>query len=123
MGHVDIAAVRIALAEAGAEFEASPEVREALLAAATEGAEIGRGIAETELTNSRRHVTKGGYVNNPGDYARAFHGRVVFKDGKWKGQVGNTDWKVHWIEDGTIKWPKHSILLRTASQMRGMDTD
>jgi hypothetical protein len=121
---VDIAAVRAQLELLGEEFLASaPEVREGLQAAAEHGAEIGRAIAESELTHSRRHVTKGGYVNEPGDYARAFKGRTVFKDGTWVGQTGNTDWKAPWIEDGTDKWAKHAILLRTAAQMRGNDAD
>lgn len=121
---VDIAAVRAQLELLGEEFLAtSAEVREGLKEAADHGAEIGRGIAESELTHSRRHVTKGGYVNEPGDYARAFKGETVFEDGEWKGRVRNTDWKAHWIEDGTEKWAKHAIMLRTAAQMRGNDAD
>lgn len=120
---VDIAAVTAQLELLGEEFLLSAEVRDGLKEVADQGAEIGRGIAESELTHSRRHVTKGGYVNEPGDYARAFRGEVVFETGELKGRVRNADWKSHWIEDGTEKWPKHSIMLRTAAQMRGSDTD
>lgn len=120
---VDIAAVTAQLELLGTEFMISAEVRDGLKEAADQGAEIGRGIAESELTHSRRHVTKGGYVNEPGDYARAFRGTTLFEDGMVKGRTVNSDWKAHWIEDGTEKWPKHSIMLRTAAQMRGSDTD
>ncbi|MEU6580666.1 hypothetical protein [Nocardia sp. NPDC046763] len=121
---VDIAAVRAELELLAGEFMAtSAEVRDGLKEAAEHGAEIGRGIAEAELTHSRRHVTKGGYVNEPGDYARAFRGERVFVNGAWHGRVVNDDWKCWWIEDGTEKWPKHAIMLRTAAQMRGNDTD
>ncbi len=121
---IDIAAVTAQLELLGKEFMAtSAEVRDGLKEVAEHGAEIGRTIAESELTHSRRHVTKGGYVNEPGDYARAFRGERVFVDGAWRGRVINDDWKSHWIEDGTEKWPKHSIMLRTAAQLRGNDSD
>lgn len=121
---VDIAAVRAELELLASEFMAtSVEVRDGVKRAAEQGAEIGRGIAEAELTHSRRHVTKGGYVNEPGDYARAFRGIAVFEKGIWRGRTVNDDWKAHWIEDGTEKWAKHAIMLRTAAQMRGNDTD
>ncbi|MFE3081777.1 hypothetical protein [Nocardia tengchongensis] len=121
---VDIAAVAAQMELLATEFMAtSAEVREGVKEAAKQGAEIGRGIAEAELTHSRRHVTKGGYVNEPGDYARAFYGIAVFEKGRWVGRTVNSDWKAHFIEDGTKKWPKHAVMLRTAAQMRGSDTD
>lgn len=121
---VDIAAVQAQMELLATEFEAtSPEVREGLKEAAEHGAEIGRGIAESELTHSREHATKGGYVNEPGDYARAFRGIAVFEKGRWVGRTVNDDWKAHWIEDGTRKWRKHAIMLRTAAQMRGNDAE
>lgn len=117
---IDIAIVRAQLEGLAREYEAtSPFLREEMLIKAKEAAEYAKQLAEQELTHSRKHTTKGGYTNEPGDYARSIEGTVVFEHGHWRGRVIARDWKAAWIEYGTRVWAKHAILTRTASHMRG----
>jgi hypothetical protein len=91
-------------------LETSPEAKAAALALASRGAEYARSIAPV---GEKDHRLKSGYVDHAGDYRDSIEGEVVFKNGRWRGRVVARDFKAHWIEYGTKKWPKLAIMRRT----------
>lgn len=94
----------------------SPVLKARMLELAKEGEEYAKSIAPV---GDRKHTTKSGYVDHPGDYKDSIEGMVVMKNGRWIGRVIARDWKAHWIEYGTAKMPKLAVMRRTQSWLEG----
>jgi hypothetical protein len=88
----------------------SPEAKAHALALAKAGEKYAKGIAPV---GEKDHRLKSGYVDHAGDYRDSIEGDVVFKGGRWRGRVTARDFKAHWIEYGTKRWPKLAIMRRT----------
>ncbi len=100
-------------AEIDLYLQTNPELAAELLAHAEKIAGRAKGIAEAEFHNSRTHTLKGGHINEPGDYANGIKGSVVHgRHAEMRGRVTAHDFKSHWIEYGTKKWPKHGVLRK-----------
>jgi len=96
-------------------FQTNPELAAELLRKAEDIAHKAKEIAEAEFHNSRVHTLKGGHINEPGDYANSIEGSVVHgRNAAMRGRVTAHDFKAHWIEYGTKKWPKHAVLRKAA---------
>jgi Bacteriophage HK97-gp10, putative tail-component len=75
------------------ELLRSAEMHKALMVAAEEAKTFAQAIAPVDT----------------GDYKRSF---VVVLDDDGVVKLGNTDWKAHFIEWGTVTWKPHHVLKR-----------
>ncbi|OXR46671.1 hypothetical protein B7C42_01646 [Nocardia cerradoensis] len=115
---MEIMGVIAELTKLSAAAGASPQARAECERLAKKGEQYAKTIAPVNKTG-RPHRLPSGYVDNPGDYRDSIRGETLFKNGKWRGRVGAYDYKSHWIEYGTSKMPKQSIMRRTAGHLRG----
>ena len=115
---INLAAATAQMTADSAMFQASsPIAREIVLEKAKKGAEIARSIAPI---GPHSHRLKSGYTDGPGDYRKSIEGSVVFEDGKFKGRVTARDYKARWIEFGTKRMPKQSVMRRSRAQLEGL---
>lgn len=90
------------------------ELRAALLIEAERGVKYAQSIAPV---GEKEHRLKGGHIDRPGDYRDSIKGHVVIDRHRQKGRIEVTDYKARWIEYGTAKMPKKSVLRRTADYL------
>lgn len=77
----------------------------------------GKGALREEARETAK-VAKVLAPKRTGAYSKSF---VVVDEGPGGDvRLGNTDYKAHWIEWGTVKWPPHAT-LRRAVLTRGLE--